>query len=351
MAARILSICVPSSFITRGFKTTKFDLPSIHVYRRSRPGNHQHALHRVRCFRCRGVQRRPNIGKLESGWVEHDPAEIAARVNDVIVGALGPAGLTGRDLAAIGLTNQRETTVVWNPRTGRLWSNAIVWQDTRTDAAIRALEPHREMLVERTGLPPATYFSASKLLWILQHVDGVREAAAPRRGRLWHDRLVADLESDWRTRWRTSRDRHHERQPNPTLNPRTSTGTRAAAYSDRDAASADPLVIDAGLRHDSQEWTGDAEVRITGVLGDRDAATLGQACFAPGEAKNTYGTGNFMLLNTGSRIVRSSAGLLTTVGYALGEAAPVVRTRRVGRSHGSRRAVAPRSARDHSDGE
>ncbi|RPH53986.1 MAG: glycerol kinase, partial [Acidobacteria bacterium] len=112
------------------------------------------------------------------GWVEHDPAEIAARVNDVIVGALSTAGLTGRDLAAIGLTNQRETTVVWNPRTGRLWSNAIVWQDTRTDAAIRALEPHREMLVERTGLPPATYFSASKLLWILQHVDGVREAAA-----------------------------------------------------------------------------------------------------------------------------------------------------------------------------
>src|SRR5688572_21996020 len=112
------------------------------------------------------------------GWVEHDPIEIAARVDEVIAGALRSAGLTGRDLAAIGITNQRETTVVWNPRTGRPWYNAIVWQDTRTDARMAALESHRQWLVDRTGLPPATYFSAGKLAWILEHVAGVRDAAA-----------------------------------------------------------------------------------------------------------------------------------------------------------------------------
>ena len=112
------------------------------------------------------------------GWVEHDPIEIAARVSDVIAGALRSAGLTGRDLAALGITNQRETTVVWDPRTGRPWHNAIVWQDTRTDVAMAALEPHRARLVSGTGLPPATYFSALKLQWILDHVDGVRDGAA-----------------------------------------------------------------------------------------------------------------------------------------------------------------------------
>ena len=112
-----------------------------------------------------------------AGWVEHDPIEIAARVDETIAGALRGAGLNGSDLAAIGITNQRETTVVWDPRTGRPWHNAIVWQDTRTDRAVAALEPARELLRARTGLPPATYFSAAKLQWILDHVDGARAAA------------------------------------------------------------------------------------------------------------------------------------------------------------------------------
>ena len=115
------------------------------------------------------------------GWVEHDPMEIARASTHVIAGALRGAGLTGGGLAAIGITNQRETTVVWDPVTGRPWHNAIVWQDTRTDRDVAALEPHRSLLCERTGLPPATYFSSSKLRWILEHVDGVRDAA--RRGR------------------------------------------------------------------------------------------------------------------------------------------------------------------------
>src|SRR4029450_12171049 len=111
------------------------------------------------------------------GWVEHDPVEIAARTNEAITGALRAANLDGKDLAAIGVTNQRETTVVWNPKTGRPWYNAIVWQDTRTDRIVNALEPKRQLICERTGLPPATYFSATKLQWILENVDGVRAAA------------------------------------------------------------------------------------------------------------------------------------------------------------------------------
>ena len=111
------------------------------------------------------------------GWVEHDPVEIAARTNEVITGALRVANLDGKDLAAIGVTNQRETTIVWNPKTGRPWYNAIVWQDTRTDRIVTALEPHRQLLCDRTGLPPATYLLGTKLQWILENVEGVRAAA------------------------------------------------------------------------------------------------------------------------------------------------------------------------------
>ena len=110
------------------------------------------------------------------GWVEHDPIEIAVRVDEVMTGALRGAGLSGRDLAAIGITNQRETTIVWNPKTGQPWHNAIVWQDTRTERQVVSLEPKRAWLCARTGLPPATYFSATKLRWILDSVDGVRDA-------------------------------------------------------------------------------------------------------------------------------------------------------------------------------
>src|SRR5688572_10836727 len=112
------------------------------------------------------------------GWVEHDPVEIAARTNEVITGALRTADLDGKDLAAVGVTNQRETTVVWNPKTGRPWYNAIVWQDTRTDRLVSSLDAAAAALIRaRTGLPPATYFSGAKIQWILENVDGVRDAA------------------------------------------------------------------------------------------------------------------------------------------------------------------------------
>jgi len=261
------------------------------------------------------------------GWVEHDPIEIAARVDEVIAGALRSAGLTGRDLAAIGITNQRETTVVWNPRTGRPWCNAIVWQDTRTAHWIATLEPRRQWLIERTGLPPATYFSSGKLAWILANVEGVRAAAG--RGDaifgtidswvIWNltggpggGLHVTDVTNASRTQLMNLRTLDWDdellalfdipRAMLPQIHRSSTSGAYGATH------SAGPV---------------GATVPIAGVLGDQHAATMGQVCFAAGEAKNTYGTGNFMLMNTGGRIVPSSAGLLTTVAYALGDRDPV----------------------------
>ncbi|HLG57977.1 MAG TPA: glycerol kinase GlpK [Vicinamibacterales bacterium] len=261
------------------------------------------------------------------GWVEHDPTEIAARVDEVIAGALRAAGLTGRDLAAIGVTNQRETTIVWDPRTGRPWHHAIVWQDTRTDRSVSAIEPMRSRLIEHTGLPPATYFSALKLRWILNHVEGARDAAL--RGHalfgtvdtwvIWNltggtdgGLHVTDVTNASRTQLMNLRTLDWDDEllalfdiPGRML-PRIHSSSHASAYGTTRANG--PV---------------GAEVRIGGDLGDQHAALVGQACFAPGEAKNTYGTGNFMLLNTGTSIVPSPSGLLTTMGYAFAGVAPV----------------------------
>jgi glycerol kinase len=261
------------------------------------------------------------------GWVEHDPVEIAARTNEVIIGALRTANLTGTDLAAIGVTNQRETTVVWNPKTGLPYYNAIVWQDTRTDRIVSALEPHRELLCARTGLPPATYFSATKLQWILEHVDGVRAAAE--RGDaifgnvdtwvIWNltggvdgGVHVTDVTNASRTLLMNLRTLDWDDEllgvfgiPRPML-------PAIKSSSDRQ-----------GYGVTRRNGPVGAEVQVCGDLGDQQAATMGQACFSVGEAKNTYGTGNFMLLNTGNTPTPSKSGLLTTVCYKLGDAATV----------------------------
>jgi glycerol kinase len=262
----------------------------------------------------------------QPGWVEHDPLEISERTNTVVAGALRNAGLTANDLAAIGVTNQRETTVVWNPKTGRPWYNAIVWQDTRTDRIISALERSGRggLVRERTGLPPATYFSGAKLQWILENVDGVREAAA--RGEavfgtvdtwvIWNltggvdgGAHVTDVTNASRTMLMDLRTLEWDdellglfgvpRAMLPTIRP-SSDGRFYGVTRPQSAAG--------------------GEVPVSGDLGDQQAATLGQVCTAPGEAKNTYGTGNFMLLNTGRDIVPSKAGLLTTACYKLGGA-------------------------------
>ena len=263
------------------------------------------------------------------GWVEHDPLEIAERTNTVVGSALRSAGLTAKDLAAIGVTNQRETTVVWNPKTGRPWYNAIVWQDTRTDRLVNALERSGKgkIVRERTGLPPATYFSGAKLQWILDNVDGVRAAAAHGEAIfgtvdtwvIWNltggvdgGAHVTDVTNASRTMLMDLRtlDWNDElldlfgvpRAMLPAIRPSSDTGFYGTTRPQSAAGG---------------------EVPVCGDLGDQQAATLGQVCTAPGEAKNTYGTGNFMLLNTGRQIVPSKAGLLTTACYKLGDAATI----------------------------
>ena len=258
----------------------------------------------------------------QPGWVEHDPLEIAARTDEVIARAMRNANLDAADLAAIGVTNQRETTIVWNPKTGRPWYNAIVWQDTRTDRIINALSPEAAQLIRaRTGLPPATYFSGAKIRWILDNVPGVREAAArgeavfgnPDTWVIWNltggrdggihatdvtnasRTMLMNLETlEWDDALLRIFDVPREMLP------------EIHASSDRSAF---------GVTRPSGPVSG--EVPVAGDLGDQQAATVGQVCIKPGEAKNTYGTGNFMLLNTGRNIVPSKAGLLTTVCYQM----------------------------------
>ncbi|MEU1483683.1 glycerol kinase GlpK [Streptomyces sp. NPDC005752] len=264
-----------------------------------------------------------------SGWVEHDPVEIWERTNTVIQNAIRTGGLKASDLRAIGITNQRETTVVWDPRTGRPYYNAIVWQDTRTDSIAAALERdgHGEVIRHKTGLPPATYFSGGKIKWLLENVDGLREEAEAGHALfgntdawvLWNltggpngGVHATDVTNASRTMLMNleTLDWDDEllgifgipRAMLPSIHPSSDAESYGTARTSR------PL---------------NAAVPITGVLGDQQAATVGQVCFAPGEAKNTYGTGNFLVLNTGTELVRSRSGLLTTVAYQFGDS-PVV---------------------------
>jgi glycerol kinase len=257
------------------------------------------------------------------GWVEHDPIEIAARVDEVIARALGNGNLAAADLAAIGITNQRETTVVWNPRTGQPWYNAIVWQDLRTDQIINALSPaHADVIRARTGLPPATYFSAAKLQWILENVPGVREAAAT-------GEAVFGTIDTW-VIWNLTGGIDGGVHATDVTN-----ASRTMLADLRTLEWDDELLAIFGIPREmlpaihassSPEGFGvtrkdgpaGGRVPITGSLGDQQAATLGQVCVRPGEAKNTYGTGNFLLLNTGTSIIPSTAGLLTTACYRIG---------------------------------
>jgi len=259
----------------------------------------------------------------QPGWVEHDPMEIAARCDETIARAMRNANVTAADLAAIGVTNQRETTIVWNPKTGQPWYNAIVWQDTRTDRIVNALSDEQTRLIRsRTGLPPATYFSGAKIQWILENVPGVRAAADrgeavfgnPDAWVIWHltggrDGGVhaTDVTNASRTMLMNLRTLEWDddllrifRIPRAMLPAIQSSSDRSAfGVTRRDGAAG-------------------GEIPIAGDLGDQQAATVGQVCIRPGEAKNTYGTGNFMLLNTGTQIVPSKAGLLTTVCYRMG---------------------------------
>jgi glycerol kinase len=256
-----------------------------------------------------------------AGWVEHNPVEIWERTASAIMSALNKTKLSSGDLAALGITNQRETALVWNRTTGRPYYNAIVWQDTRTDRIASALDRdgRGDVIRRKAGLPPATYFSAGKLQWILENVDGVRADAekgdaifgtsdtwvlwnltgGPRGGVHVTDvtnasrTMLMNLETlDWDDELLSFFG--IPRQMLPAIKPSSLPGSHGVTLADGPVGG---------------------EVPVTGILGDQQAAMVGQVCLNAGEAKNTYGTGNFLLLNTGEKMVRSENGLLTTVCY------------------------------------
>jgi glycerol kinase len=265
----------------------------------------------------------------QAGWVEHNPVEIWDRTTTVIATALRKANLSATDLAALGITNQRETAVVWDRRTGRPYYNAIVWQDTRTDRIASALEREGkgDVIRRKAGLPPATYFSGGKIQWILENVEGVREAAE--RGDavfgntdswlLWNLTGGADGGVHVTDVTNASRTMLMDLETLSWDDELLSFFNIPRAMLPEIRPSSDPNRY--GVTRAGGPVGG--EVPLTGDLGDQQAATVGQVCFSPGEAKNTYGTGNFMLLNTGTELVRSNNGLLTTVCYRFGDAAPV----------------------------
>ncbi|MEV4280279.1 glycerol kinase GlpK [Actinoplanes xinjiangensis] len=249
-----------------------------------------------------------------SGWVEHDPAEIWENTLKTIAVALADTGLAPADLAAVGITNQRETVVLWDRATGAPVAPAIVWQDTRTDYLIPSIDA--DLVRSRTGLPPATYFSATKIQWLLD--NGLRDRAE--RGEV----LFGTIDS-WLI-WNLTGGLHITDVTNASR-----TMLMNLATLDWDDELLDLFRIPRAMLpriRSSAEVYGTAEAVLPGVpiaaaIGDQQAALFGQTCFEPGEAKCTYGTGGFLLMNTGTTPVRSSHGLITTVGYRFGTEAPV----------------------------
>ncbi|WP_454138819.1 glycerol kinase GlpK [Microbacterium paulum] len=260
-----------------------------------------------------------------AGRVEHDPIEIWANAQEVIAHALRDAGLTAADVAAVGVTNQRETAIVWDRRTGQPIHNALVWQDTRTQPRIDRLIARRGVgaFAEQTGLPLATYFSASKIAWILDNVDGARDAAAA--GDLLFG--TPDTWVVWNLTGGVDGGIHVTDVTNASCT--LLMDLRTLDWSDDLLSVWDiPRAMLPEIRSSSEVF-GDvrqpaalAGVPIAGILGDQQAAAFGQTAFEAGESKNTYGTGNFLLVNTGTDIVRSAAGLITTVAYQVGDDAP-----------------------------
>ena len=277
----------------------------------------------TRCIIFDAAGRPRGSGQLEHrqllarpGWVGHDPAEIWERAGQVVAEALREASATGAELAGIGIANQRETVVVWDRRSGRPLADAIVWQDTRTAAEVSDLveRGHGPLLVQRTGLPPSTYFSATKLAWLLEHTEGLREAAI--RG----DALFGTVDS-WLI-WQLTDGAEHVIDV---------TNASRTQLMDLERRCWDEELLDlfnvpvkmlprivpsiGPIATTSTDGPFGARVPIAAALGDQQAAMVGQACFSVGEVKCTYGTGSFVLLNTGERCVRSAHGLLSTVCY------------------------------------
>jgi glycerol kinase len=255
-----------------------------------------------------------------AGWVEHDPEEIWRRTQEVIVEAMRLRGFRPKDLAAIGITNQRETTVVWNRKTGEPVCNALVWQDTRVEDAVGEFsrDGGQGRFRDKTGLPLATYFSGLKIRWILNNVPGARKLADA------GDAIFGNIDSFlvWKLTGGINGGAHVTDVTN---------ASRTQLMNLRTLSWDTEILQVFGIPHQmlpricsSSEVYGSAQldsikgVAIAGILGDQQAALVGQTCFEPGEAKNTYGTGCFLLMNTGSEPVISNSGLLTTVAYKAG---------------------------------
>jgi len=254
------------------------------------------------------------------GWVEHDAKEIWERSQEVIQGALSKAGLSASDLAAVGITNQRETTVVWDRHTGEPVHNAIVWQDTRTDQICNELaaDGGQDRFRAKVGLPIATYFSGPKVKWILDNVEGARARAEA------GDLVFGNIDTwcIWNLTGGTNGGAHVTDVTNAS---RTMLMDLATLEWDDGilATMGIPKSMLPQIRSSSQVY-GDATGTLAGIpvagdLGDQQAALFGQTCFSVGEAKNTYGTGNFLLLNTGTSPVPSNSGLITGLGYKIGD--------------------------------
>ena len=263
------------------------------------------------------------------GWVEHDPAEIWQNTREVIRGSLANAGLTGSDLAAIGITNQRETTVIWDKNSGKPFSNAVVWQCTRTDEICRALmrAKGQNRFRDKTGLPIATYFSGPKIKWILDNVAPARQAAD--KG----DALFGTMET-WIIWWLTGGPDGGSHVTDVTNASRTMLmDLQTLQWSEEILQILDipPQILPRIVPSSDESTWGTtlkdgplgAAIPVCGALGDQQAALVGQGCFDMGEAKNTYGTGCFLLLNTGTTPTVSRQGLLTTLGYQINDQAPV----------------------------
>ena len=254
------------------------------------------------------------------GWVEHDALEILRRTEEVIAEALDQRGLRASDLAAIGITNQRETTVLWERKTGKPVANAIVWQDTRVaeDVARFVKNGGQDRFRAQTGLPLSTYFSSLKLRWLLQNVPGAREKAAA--GELLFGNIDTFLL--WNLTGGAQGGVHVTDVTNASrtqlLNLQTLNWDEELLAAFEIPRAVLPQVRSSSEVYGEASLSAIAGVPIAGILGDQQAALVGQACFRPGEVKNTYGTGCFLLMNTGERIVPSNFGLLTTVAYKFG---------------------------------
>ncbi|TDX66937.1 glycerol kinase [Methylosinus sp. sav-2] len=253
------------------------------------------------------------------GWVEHDAAEIWRNTQSVIAGALAKAGLTPADLACVGLTNQRETTLLWDRRTGAPLHNAIVWMDTRTDALVVRFSAQggKDRLRAKTGLPLSTYFSSLKLLWLFETIPGARAKAQA------GEALFGTMDS-W-IAWNLT-GRHFTDATNAARTQLMNLETlqwddELLALFDIPRACLPQILSSSEIYGACRAPL--AGVPLSGALGDQHAALIGQACFAPGDAKNTYGTGCFLLMNIGETPRLSTKGLLTTLAYKLGEEKPV----------------------------